>query len=411
MLHKRVRSLGRQTWNIFHKLKYKVRTLLPMASETKTLEVLNCVQEQPEPLCAQYAPSCDLDFYLLGWLYTRAEKHEHFECQDGIMISDDTFLVANFGRDEKRGPGRCPTFIFNKLVERLRTLKCAVLPGMVVRVPQECALYQILVDALALKDTNDLTTLNLKASILCNTSFIRGIYDSTGTLYCTTGKVSCRLTLQRQLRAIINVVVPAIHTECNDHYVQYEDTNALDFLGQVYRGCSENGELLRNTVKFNRYIYAMKCCAHEFDRLPTVKFRMVDEKAVRPEQFRVSDVGFDLSIISKVRDLGPAMALYDTGIQVTPPHGFYMEVIPRSSISKSGYMMLNSVGIIDPAYTGSILVALIKVDPTKPDIAFPTRCAQLVMRRLYHFELSQVDNLAKTQRADGGFGSTGMQTQ
>lgn len=355
--------------------------------ETKTLEVVNCVP-QPAPSCQSPSCqplSCDLDFYLLGWLYTRAS-----------LTPDKAHVVAEFARNERTGLGKCPAFIFNKLIERLKVLECAVAvqPGMVVRLSTDNALCSVLVKMLELQSTPT------------PSSFVRGVYDSAGTLYCTTGKVSCRLTLPRSLRAIINSTIPAIHTECNDRFVQYEDTNALDFLGQVYRGCSDDKDLLRNTVKFNRYIYAMKCCVHEFDRLPTVKFRLVNENALVPEQFRVSDVGFDLSVISKVRDLGSNMALYDTGIQVTPPHGFYLEVIPRSSISKSGYMMLNSIGVIDPAYTGSIMIALVKIDLAKPDITFPTRCAQLVMRRLYHFGLLKVEDIAETERASGGFGST-----
>jgi dUTPase len=39
-------------------------------------------------------------------------------------------------------------------------------------------------------------------------------------------------------------------------------------------------------------------------------------------------------------------------------------------------MMANSIGIIDPGYIGSIMIALTKVDESAPDIQLPMRCAQ-----------------------------------
>lgn len=43
--------------------------------------------------------------------------------------------------------------------------------------------------------------------------------------------------------------------------------------------------------------------------------------------------------------------------------GYYLQVFPRSSLSKSGYALANSVGIIDENYTGNIFIALTKTEP------------------------------------------------
>ena len=54
--------------------------------------------------------------------------------------------------------------------------------------------------------------------------------------------------------------------------------------------------------------------------------------------------------------------MYDTGIQVKPQYGYYFEIVPRSSLSKSGYILANSIGIIDPSYSGNLYIVLIKID-------------------------------------------------
>jgi deoxycytidine triphosphate deaminase len=55
--------------------------------------------------------------------------------------------------------------------------------------------------------------------------------------------------------------------------------------------------------------------------------------------------GFDLTLVRYIE-------------QVTPPAGYYALVVPHSSIAKHNVYFTNSVGVIDPTYTGSIKVVL-----------------------------------------------------
>jgi dUTP pyrophosphatase len=100
------------------------------------------------------------------------------------------------------------------------------------------------------------------------------------------------------------------------------------------------------------------------------------------------------------------VTLYGTGIIVTPPTGYYFDMVPRSSIIKSGYMLANSVGIIDQGYTGEILVPLVKIDEEAPDIELPAKMVQLIPRKWYGFNPVRVDEVHETNRSSGGFGST-----
>jgi len=136
--------------------------------------------------------------------------------------------------------------------------------------------------------------------------------------------------------------------------------------------------------------------------------RMVPE-AVAPARLHPNDAGLDLTVIRLVKKVGN-VEMYGTGLKVSPTYGHYFDLVPRSSIIKTGYILANSVGVIDPSYTGEVLVALLKVDPNAPDLALPARVVQLIQRPLPNFLdylAVEVQDLEATARGDGGFGSTG----
>jgi len=137
-----------------------------------------------------------------------------------------------------------------------------------------------------------------------------------------------------------------------------------------------------------------------------VKFVLTNPQAVIPKKEILSDIGYDLTCISVNKVISKNITRYDTGIAVSPPPGYYMEVVPRSSLSQKGYMLANSIGVIDPSYTGNLLITLIKVDESLPDLKLPFIVCQLIMRPALYFNLKQVEELKTTKRGDGGFGST-----
>tara|TARA_A100000164_G_C21793073_1_gene716812 strand:+ start:455 stop:889 length:435 start_codon:yes stop_codon:yes gene_type:complete len=140
----------------------------------------------------------------------------------------------------------------------------------------------------------------------------------------------------------------------------------------------------------------------------SILFKSHDEYAVIPSRAGENEVGYDLTIIKKVKDLSDNTAMYDSYISVQPPDGIYFEIVPRSSISKTGYILTNSIGIIDPSYRGTLKVVLTKLDPSKPDIELPNKRFQLIPRTFISnmFETKCVNDLSITSRGDGGFGST-----
>jgi dUTP pyrophosphatase len=151
-----------------------------------------------------------------------------------------------------------------------------------------------------------------------------------------------------------------------------------------------------------------------------------------------SDSGFDLYVPENITFRPGETKIVDLKIKAKYHSGYYM--MPRSSISKTPLTVCNSVGVIDKDYRGNIMVALrYNIDKsvlqewtkliynhthqTQPDLdnmfkehyeKLPiytlergTRIVQLIAPTLEPFTVNFVDELDKTERGDGGFGSTG----
>lgn len=97
-----------------------------------------------------------------------------------------------------------------------------------------------------------------------------------------------------------------------------------------------------------------------------------------------------------------------TGLVVAIPHGFEIQVRPRSGLAlKHGITVPNSPGTIDSDYRGEVKVILINHGPAAFDIARGDRVAQLVVAPVVQGSWMEVEELDATARGEGGFGSTG----
>ena len=142
------------------------------------------------------------------------------------------------------------------------------------------------------------------------------------------------------------------------------------------------------------------------DTCPIIKVVRLSPSAVLPTKGTALSVGYDLTAIGIERRLNNTTTLYKTGLCVQPPEGYYTEITARSSISKTGHMLANGIGVIDTDYTGELFLAMIKVDPSAPDLEVPFKLCQLVLHRAEYYKFEESEQLVETERGNGGFGST-----
>ncbi len=90
------------------------------------------------------------------------------------------------------------------------------------------------------------------------------------------------------------------------------------------------------------------------------------------------------------------------------PTGVHFWMPPRSSISKTGLLLCNSIGVIDASYRGELMAYLWNTTNKEVIVKKGDRLVQIVAPDMRWIkEIKIVDELDKTERGDGGFGSSG----
>jgi len=240
-------------------------------------------------------------------------------------------------------------------------------------------------------------------------SFVAGFFDGDGCVtqdkefynYPRCSFASGSLEFLESLQAFLGVSSSLSKGACC--HLEYAGSNALDILGRIYSNTSF--KLERKYTLFRR-LAAWLPSFGPGTTLATFKCVRTSSEAKIPSKTNISDSGYDITIISKLKTVGD-VEFFDTGIKIQPTPGWWLALVPRSSISKTGYILANNLGVIDQSYTGNIIVALRKVDKLAPDLELPLKIAQIVPMPASHFEIEEVDSLEVTNRGTGGFGSTG----
>ena len=139
----------------------------------------------------------------------------------------------------------------------------------------------------------------------------------------------------------------------------------------------------------------------------------LDQGAHAPHRAHPNDVGLDLVVIDFTQK-DSHLFLYETGVRIEPPKGFYTEIVPRSSLAWTSFILANSIGIIDPGYRGSLKIPLRYLGEDDPQKAaqqlIGKRVAQLILKPLYLCSVHPVslEELSESPRGEGRFGSTGQ---
>jgi dUTP pyrophosphatase len=101
-------------------------------------------------------------------------------------------------------------------------------------------------------------------------------------------------------------------------------------------------------------------------------------------------------------------ALVPTGLRIALPHGFELQVRPRSGLAlKNGILLPNSPGTIDEDYRGEVGVILLNAGTEPFTVERGMRIAQAVIAPVVRAAWREVAELPQTARGTGGFGSTG----
>jgi dUTP pyrophosphatase len=128
-----------------------------------------------------------------------------------------------------------------------------------------------------------------------------------------------------------------------------------------------------------------------------------------PQQTHRSDVGYDVFAAFVIET--DTQVKVHLGIAVEPQPDYYVELVPRSSISKKSLMLANGVGIVDPDYRGELIMVFNKlwqegkyIGQYKVEVG--EKIGQIIVREQIKADFYEVKELVDTVRGEGGFGST-----
>ncbi len=141
-----------------------------------------------------------------------------------------------------------------------------------------------------------------------------------------------------------------------------------------------------------------------------VLIKKLNSKVQLPKYKTDGSSGMDLmAFLESPINLKPQESeLIPTGISIAIPEDTEVQIRPRSGLAaKSNISVLNTPGTIDSDYRGEIKIILFNHGKEDFVVNNNDRIAQMILMPIVKAEFEEVENLPKTLRGSGGFGSTG----
>lgn len=198
---------------------------------------------------------------------------------------------------------------------------------------------------------------------------------------------------------------PEILNDIQNHFKKIQEEAGIEL--------DENDEYQRELEELLGMTYEeMNEDAIKTFKTKTLKVELIDNDAKFPEYAYPSDSGFDLFSTEEVILQPFGRALVPTGIKLSIPEEFEIQVRPKSGLAiNQGLTVLNTPGTVDSGYNGEIKVIIFNTNNISVSIPKGTKIAQAVLSPVVngkYVDLVQVNKVSDGDRGDNGFGSTGL---
>ena len=141
-----------------------------------------------------------------------------------------------------------------------------------------------------------------------------------------------------------------------------------------------------------------------------VLIKKLDPKVTLPSYKTKGASGMDLIAFVKEKIVikPQTSALIPTGLSVAFSEDYEIQIRPRSGLAaKNNISVLNTPGTIDSDYRGELKIIIFNHSNHDFIVNNDDRVAQIVLTPVAKMELEEANELPKTLRGEGGFGSTG----
>tara|TARA_B100000287_G_scaffold88039_2_gene80581 strand:- start:7872 stop:8294 length:423 start_codon:yes stop_codon:yes gene_type:complete len=138
----------------------------------------------------------------------------------------------------------------------------------------------------------------------------------------------------------------------------------------------------------------------------TLRVKKLHPDAVIPTRTSPHSVGYDLYSMEDITVPSMDRRIVSTGVCATLPPGVYGRIAPRSGMTLK-YGIQTGAGVVDPDFTGELVVVLFNFGSEDFEIKRGNRIAQMILERCETPLIEEVIELTETERGDNGFGWSG----
>lgn len=135
----------------------------------------------------------------------------------------------------------------------------------------------------------------------------------------------------------------------------------------------------------------------------------LEPNGTTPTRSDCGAAGYDLYAADNYMIYPNEVVKVSCGVSMEIPKGVVGLLFARSGLGINKRITpSNAVGVIDSSYRGVVVAALqnLSADPFK--ISHGDRVAQMVFVQYNSYQFEIVEEISKTSRGEGGFGSTGQ---
>lgn len=151
----------------------------------------------------------------------------------------------------------------------------------------------------------------------------------------------------------------------------------IDILTKLHDLCEhpQNNEMLMKA----RMVYNEVASVYLKTQVPKLQFSSTNSSATMPTK-SILKVGYNITAVAIHQQPNHMTTVYETFITISIPLGYYAEIVPHDSLYPKGYIFANSVCVIDPDFTGTIKVPLIKINISSQELALPTVVGRFILK-------------------------------
>ena len=155
-----------------------------------------------------------------------------------------------------------------------------------------------------------------------------------------------------------------------------------------------------------------------------LELKKLHENATIPERATELAGGWDVAAV-KIEKVSDDFVICYLGFALAIPEGYKLTLVPRSSLTKTHWVLQNSPGLGDCDYRGEYQLRFrgipigyeknpfITIGETAANLTYEPfpfkigdRIGQVYLEEVIPMEFKVVEELSETKRGEGGFGST-----